>query len=391
MLIEELIRLGRPLLGGDMPAEEVLRLVTDVADPRVKNFYRNVFVVVLPESGDPVALPRKEFGSPVKRKTKDDFDVDKVQVLGVPVIVPPGGNSLQAQGRFGVPVYLVRHKHFFGNPKDKRKAVKDGFIKNKEAIEYYLMRRLEKTSGLTVHGKVLAKIVDGLHEAISRSTLSGDAKNLLGVVVLARCADDGCYRLDRKKPDDGRIGETDDGRAIVPNYKNILTAILEAKVDEGREKGTRPGPCSIAGTGEAVVSPYCRAWPWATLTWTCPLPDGGDDKKLVEGIGLSAESYRALTFGACTFNKLTKPFNKFVLPEIFSPVDTRPGREQAGKRKGLPSISGSGFLLPVRDETLIEEGHDTSSSKAFAGCLRLNPRAALRQSGRLRLSQDSTT
>jgi hypothetical protein len=54
MLIEELIRLGRPLLGGDMPAEEVLRLITDVADARIKTFYRNVFIVVLPESGNPL-------------------------------------------------------------------------------------------------------------------------------------------------------------------------------------------------------------------------------------------------------------------------------------------------------------------------------------------------
>jgi hypothetical protein len=39
------------------------------------------------------------------------------------------------------------------------------------------------------------------------------------------------------------------------------------------------------------------------------------------------------------------------VPELFSPADTRPGREQAQRRKDLPSIRGSAFLLPVRDRT----------------------------------------
>jgi hypothetical protein len=143
MLIEELIRLGRPLLEGDMRPEEVLRLITDVNDKRVKNFYRNVFIVVLPEHGAPVALARKEFGNPVKRNNRDDFDVDTDKALGVPFVLPSGGNSLEVQGRFGVPVYTIRHKHFFGNPKDKRKQMREGFIKNKEAIGYFLGQRLE--------------------------------------------------------------------------------------------------------------------------------------------------------------------------------------------------------------------------------------------------------
>jgi hypothetical protein len=203
--------------------------------------------------------------------------------------------------------------------------------------------------------------------------LSGDKKNLLGVMVLAPCADDGFYRCEAKRPDDGRIGEMPDGRAIVPNYQRIREAMWEAKVAEGREAGARSGACSIAGTGEEVVSAYCKAWPWATLTWTCPLPDGGDKKKLVEGIALSPASYRALTLGACTFNKLTKQFSKIVVPEMFSPVDTRPGREQAQKRKGLPSIYGSAFLLPVRDETLEDEEQRHQFVKGVRGMLTYDP------------------
>ena len=42
MLIEELIRLGRPLLEDNSDPQQVLRLITGVEDERVKNFYRHV-------------------------------------------------------------------------------------------------------------------------------------------------------------------------------------------------------------------------------------------------------------------------------------------------------------------------------------------------------------
>ena len=59
MLIEDLIRLGRPLLGsGDFKAEDVLRFITGVEDVRLKNFYRHVFVVDVPTDEKPVASRR---------------------------------------------------------------------------------------------------------------------------------------------------------------------------------------------------------------------------------------------------------------------------------------------------------------------------------------------
>src|SRR3712207_3797011 len=51
MLIEDLIRLGRPVLESGLESREILKLITDVADDRVKNFYRHVLVVELPPQG----------------------------------------------------------------------------------------------------------------------------------------------------------------------------------------------------------------------------------------------------------------------------------------------------------------------------------------------------
>src|SRR5258707_1209690 len=123
MLIEELIRLGRPLLEDDSDPQQVLRLITGVEDMRVKNFFRHVFVI-------------------------------------------------------------ARHG----------------------AGEFY-------------------ELAEGGRE--------------------------------------DRIGQMDDGRSIVPNYQRIAEAVWSAKVEEGRQAGSRTGTCSFTGVEGEVVSAYCKAWPWA--------------------------------------------------------------------------------------------------------------------------------
>ena len=80
---------------------------------------------------------------------------------------------------------------------------------------------------------------------------------------------------------------------------------------------------------------------------------------MAEGIGLSPNCYRALTLGASIFNRLTKRLSSVVIPEIFSPVNSHPGKEQAQRRNlnDLPSIYGSAFLLPVLDSTIENPDH----------------------------------
>jgi hypothetical protein len=343
VLIEDLIRLGRPLLDGDMKAEELLRLITDVSDDRVKNFYRNVFVVVLPGKGDePMALGRQVFGSADPDKN-DDFTVDGHKALGVPITLPSGGNPLNPQGRYGLPVYPLYDPHI------------RAFRESVQGVDKFLEGRLARTENCVLDTATRQKIAQALHASVLATVL--DPKKNLGVLVLAQCDGSGFFRLDSNLPVN-RIGEWT-GRAIVPNYDRILPALWEAKIEEGRGAGARPGPCSIDGTGNESVSAYCKAWPWAFPTWTCPLPDGGDETKLVEGIALSRANYRALVLGACVFIQLTQRLSPVVVPEIFSPVGTRPGKEQAQRRNlsDLPTIVGSAFLLPVQDDTLNDPEH----------------------------------
>ena len=352
MLIEELIRLGRPLLEGDMDPEEVLALITDASDVRVKNFYRHVFVVELPADGkgETRVLPMQEFG---QENEEGDFEVNRPQAAAAPFIFPSGGNQLNPQGQYGLPVYPIYHKHFFGNPKERQQALREGFLKNKEAIRYFLRQRRERTSQFKIDDTLISAVVEEFHRVLIVTDF-GNLNNVLGVLILVRCGLDEFYSGSTETSRGDRIGQTATGRAIVPNYSRIIEGVWAAKIKEGREAGMRTGACSFTGAEGQVVSAYCKAWPWAFPTWTCPLPNGGDEEMLVEGIGLSSETYRALTLGACVFNRLTRRVSSLVLPEMFCPADTRTGKDQAQQRKlsDLPAIYGSAFLLPVQDNTL---------------------------------------
>ena len=85
---------------------------------------------------------------------------------------------------------------------------------------------------------------------------------------------------------------TADGSSIVRTSPKILEGFWAAKLEEGK-KGSRTGACSFTGTEGEVISAYCKAWPWAFPTWSCPLPHGGDETMISETVALSPETYRA--------------------------------------------------------------------------------------------------
>lgn len=356
MLIEELIRLGTPLLDGDMAPHEVLRLITGVEDERVKNFYRHVFVVELPtdESVEPWVASMQRFGDFLD---DGNFHVDQDRAVAIPFVLPSGGNPLNPQGRYGLPVYPCYDPHI--------RAFRD----SSAGVVAFLRGRLERTANFSVSEGLFDGIGRVVHDAVA-ATDFGDQKKTLGVLVLVRPTNDGFYNLASGSRRD-RLGYSREGRTIVPNYSRILDAVWLAKEDEGREAGIRPGPCSFSGAMGESLSAYCKAWPWAFTTWTCPLPNGGDEQMLVEGIGVSSETYRALTLGACVFNKQTRRLSSLVIPEVFSPANTRTGKDLSQRRKltDLPAVYGSAFLLPLQDRTLTDPDHRAEFVRGIRGML----------------------
>ena len=358
MLIEDLIRQGRPLLDSeDFAPKDILRLITGVEDVRVKNFYQHVFVVLVPteEGQTPRVLPMQQFGEFVRENGKEDFRVAvDQQAVGAPILLPSGGNPLQPQGRY-VPIYPCYDPHI------------QAFRESDAGVKQFLTGRLERTVGFSLSENMVGAVASAVHEEV-KATDFGDEKKVLGILILARCEPGGYFTLDPGHAAQ-QIGMTD-GYSIVPNFRRILDEFWSAKLEEGKEAGSRTGACSFSGIEGDVVSAYCKAWPWAFPTWTCPLPHGGDERMMVESFALSAATYRALTLGACVFDRLTKPVDRLiVVPELFSPADTRVGKDQAKRRKDLTTIYGSAFLLPIQDQVLADLGLREDFVRGIRGML----------------------
>jgi hypothetical protein len=345
MLIEELIRLGRPLIEGGLDAIELLGLVTDVGDARVRNFYRHVFVVELPAGGEscrPAVLPLQVWGQPID----DDFRVESARAIGAPISLPSGGNPLNPQGRYGLPVYPCWDAHF------------QAFRASAQGVIDFLRGRVQRTLGLSLSDEAIQDIAGQLHDQI-RAIGFNPREKWLGIIILAQPTEGGVYGYVANLSL-STVGASvlHPGRFIAPVPQRILDQIWAARFAEGAEQGRRSGSCSFSGDGEEVVAPYCTAWPWALLTWTCPLPMAGRTDWVVEGIGLDERSYRALIAGASAFRRLTRLVHPLVVHELFSMANDREGRNLAGRRKlsDLAHIYGSAFLLPLQDRSPTESG-----------------------------------
>jgi hypothetical protein len=349
MLIEELIRLGQPLVEGGFEADELICLITDVASANARNFYQHVFVVELPSPEDgpevvPVVLPLQVWGNPLN----NDFDVDHRRALGAPILLPVGGNPLQPQGRYGVSVYPCWNRHF------------QDFRTSAEATFAFLQGRTQRTPNFTIREEELQAGAERLHQEVANLPV-GPRDRWLGVLVLARPGEGSIYRYVPMESGQrlDHLGESvlRPGHFIVADQGMLLERLWEARVAEGAARGRRNGACSFSGENTELITPYCTVWPWAFLAWTCPLPHAGDANLLVEGIGLSPATYRALTAGACVFKRLQQLIHPIVVHELFSPVGDQEGRELAQHRSltDLPRIYGSAFALPVEDRLLTDE------------------------------------
>lgn len=347
MLIEELIRLGRPMIESGLDSRDILRLITDVTESRARNFLRHVFVVELPGEGEktePAVLPIQRW---IQDLANDDgtlgYEIDP-RVAGTSFSLPSGGNPLQAQGRYGVPVYPCYDPHF------------TAFREAAAGVSAFLRPRFERTPSLRLSPELADSVARCVHQAVAAEPYN-ERERWLGLLVLARCDKDGFFRyVSERSPDTIGASRLHPGQFLAPNLDLVTEAVWAARCAEGAEMGEKQGSCSISGEQGRVLSAYCKVWPWAFATWTCPVPHGGDTDLLIEGIGLSEASYRALTLGACFFNRVTRPLEHFVLREVFSPVADRPAREIAERRNlsDLDTIFGAAFALPVEDAVLAD-------------------------------------
>lgn len=373
MLIESLIRLGRPLVEGGLPPAEVLKQISDVASENAKNFFAHVFVVEINRGGGRVAsslenteftaraLPMQEWGSyeggTGSRGKKRAFTQDVGRAVGTPFVLPKGGNPRTPQGRYGVPVYPV----YDGDLKAFHES------SDSTGIEAFLAGRLERTVGFALSPAELKAVARELHRAIGAVSFEPPDK-ALGVVVLAELTADGPFGLsDTIVIGSSRVSYVGPsliapGKHIVARLDKVLEMFWEAKIDEGAEGGEECGSdakCFFCDATGRVVSAYCKAWPWLLPTWNCPFPvswarSRNGSRNMVKGIAVCPECYKALSYGANVFMKLSSSFDIWLTKEIFSPVASAAGKDAAKKAARIDPIQGSVIALPVLDEFLCD-------------------------------------
>lgn len=379
MLIESLIRLGKPMLDVDtgLTAGQILRLVSNVADVTARGFLSHVFVVEIDKrDGSRTnirALPRQEWGGYIIPDTgrKEVFKQDVDRAVGAPFVLPKGGNPLRPQGCYGVPVYPAYDRQL------------KAFVESAEEVETFLAGRVARTVGLELSEEEIAETALVLQRRVEKD-LGGKDEKLLGLVVLAVTGDDGPYRVVDNIPvgstNMAHIGPSllEKGGQLAAHLDTIQALFWEAKLVEGAEMGHRVGEdavCYFCGSeGGRVVSSYSKAWPWFTTTWNCPLPLSLKPADLVETIAVCPECYASLTMGANLFLKLARPLNNWLTKELFSPVSTAEGKDVA--RRGTPdAVYGCAYALPLLDHHFADPDIRAGYVDGIASLLFDTPRA----------------
>ena len=340
MIVEDLIRMGRPLLEINMDAKEILKLISNVQDEKVKNFYRHVIVVEISDSMKPTAF-YQVWGQETKDGKKTNFVPNIERAVGVPFVLPQGGNRTYPQGIYGVAVYPCYDGHMHA------------FSKSSEEVAKFLQSRLVRTLALDLSETLIKDVAIAVHQTFLEAVQTNEKTKLLGLLILSDMRGDNSAYKYKEKTSENHIGRSRlfPNKLIEPDYRRVLELFWMARLREGSEKGACEGICTFCGKESSLITIYCKLWPWYLPTWTCPLPQGGNEKMMVEGIGSCPECYKALVYGACLFEKFTQPVQHLLTREIFSPVSNREGIRQIARKKisDFPMIRGSGLLLPILD------------------------------------------
>src|SRR5215218_4652747 len=134
----------------------LVRMISDSTDEKVKNYWQHVIVVEIdPKESLVAAQPVQSWGSwhtPEGGK-KQVFYPDYRAGL-IPVFYPSGGNPLNAQGHYGLPIYLVWEKHWWS------------FADSPDGVQRFLRPRLQKTAGIELSEALKEQCHGRVHEIV---------------------------------------------------------------------------------------------------------------------------------------------------------------------------------------------------------------------------------
>ncbi len=367
MFIERLVVLGKTVISSGEEPGDILKLISDVEEQG--KFLENVAIieVALDDGFKAARLPLQTWGasssetatSKGSRSNKGSFELDFSRGLGVPFVLPRSGNPTVPQGKYGVPVYPVFHSS------KKRDNEKKTMLEELSVSAFkFLQGRLNRTLFLprtfsNYEVEELAVHVRACASEILQKTAEGNSQGY-GLIVLCIPSDEGPYRYDNQRPAPGDrdfvwMGESVlfPGRHIVGNLQVLAECFKLSKTEEGAEMG-KAYHCSICGCESSkAVSAYSKAWPWLAPTWHPPFPErfkeGNEVIDIAATVGaLCPECYTGMVVGAGVFNEVSGNLPQWLTKELFLPVASAGGREEAKKDRQLPIIKGSVVVLPLQ-------------------------------------------
>ncbi len=279
------------------------------------------------------------------------FKPDTYKGLGIPYVVPTRGNKTAAQGRYGIPAYII---------------YPGSLVEIKKSPQSFLKGRLERTflprNFTEDEVSELSNILSQFASEILEKTESGVNQ---GYGILVLCIPDnaeGAYRYSEHKVVAGDtrfilIGESkiNPGSYIVADLERVLDKFKISKIEEGADMG-KGDCCSFCGRdGEEIVSIYNKSWSLLAPTWHAPFPEchkkNNEIKDIASTIGaLCPECYIDLVVGAGIFSEVSSTLPDWLRREIFLPVASAGGREEARRKVNVPNIRGSFIILPLSPE-----------------------------------------
>ena len=401
MLIETLVRLGRPFLSESaaLPPGDLVGLLTSSGDRNAGRFYASTFIVEIdrermgsgasldesiavhgplelappaqsPDQSPVQEAPEEARGGPGSEGSEPPAPDPRRQVL--PFSLPTGGSPTAAQGRYPVPAYPVYKSSMLGFL-DRGKGSKDA---GTHALRRFLHNRAGRTlSGLSLSEAQLDSVATklaGVLQSAHGATEDGDVGE--GLILICEVGDGSSpYTLERPDtvPDERPVALVESGlhagQTIRALPGAVLDGVLKAKPAEGAVYGRNVGEdagCGVCGRrGVPVVSGYSNAWPFAGQKWAPPLQDatlGGGKPNFVLSVALCEdECYPAYSVGARIFFRLSRPIPVRLRKEIFAPGRSGPARQwmllNPNAAGNLPPLKVAAYPLPLLPELLSGE------------------------------------
>ncbi|MBB5174424.1 hypothetical protein [Texcoconibacillus texcoconensis] len=341
MLLDAIIRVGRPIVHSSLSNEKRIKYLTDIENDTCKNFFENVFIVEVSEMGETSQMINLQDhsdnnGNPV---------VNHDRTSAFPFFMPSGGNPLNAQGLYPAPCYLMYDRH-----------IKE--FSDKEKTTSMILARLKRTISLkNWEDQLLEEIAEKVSEELfskSNHYINSDDKQL-GVLYIID------YRLSMFDVSNHHsLGEpwlfinksvADNNQSIIVNSEEIIEHTIESRFQEAQELGVAENSVSTLSNQkvEKTVSAYNKTWLWLSPTWESPRSIYWKDDEWVKGIRLSRDEYESYVYGTQFIKRIQTNLSSALLKEMFAPITNAEAKRHM-KTTSFDSIYAIPFVLPLLEK-----------------------------------------